>query len=204
MAGKRKVVHTGGSRARTLPQTLGKDEIAALMARPNVNCPTGLRNRAMLAVMLRCGLRVSELCGVYLRDVDWRAAEIRIRPEVAKGGREAVVYLDDATLDWLERWKHVRRAHAAGNPWLFVTLVGGQVNRHYVWEMTARYARKAGIERKVWPHLLRHTFATDLLAEGFNLKQVQELMRHSNIQTTSIYLHVRDIELRDKVRGRAE
>jgi integrase/recombinase XerD len=71
-----------------------------------------------------------------------------------------------------------------------------------VWEMTSRYARRAGIERKVWPHLLRHTFATSLLEEGFNIAEVQELMRHSNIQTTSVYLHVRDMELKAKVRDR--
>jgi integrase/recombinase XerD len=202
MGPRRKVVHTGGARARTLPQTLGKDEVAALMSRPNVNCPTGLRNRAMLAVMLRCGLRVSEVCGIYLRDVDWRAAEIRLRPEVAKGGREAVVYIDDPTLDWLQRWKAIRRPYAAGAPFLFVTLTGKRIDRHYVWEMTSRYARRAGIERKVWPHLLRHTFATSLLEEGFNIAEVQELMRHSNIQTTSVYLHVRDMELKAKVRDR--
>src|SRR5689334_19336695 len=110
---------------RQLPKTLTADEIQALMARPNVNAPTGLRNRAILALLHRCGLRASEACGLHLRDVDWREASIRIRPEVAKGGREAVVYLEPATLALLERWKTVRRQYAAGRPHLFTTLKGG-------------------------------------------------------------------------------
>lgn len=187
---------------RTLPKTLTSAEISALMARPNVDCPTGLRNRAMLEVMHRCGLRVSEACGVHLRDVDWNAGEVRIRPEVAKGGREAVVYLDARTLELLTRWKAVRRRHAHGNPCLFTTLRGGQVNRHYVWEMTARYARRAGIDRPVWPHMLRHSYATELLREGFNLIEVQTLMRHADIRTTVVYTHLVDAELAARVRGR--
>ena len=187
---------------RRLPKTLTADELAALLARPNLDCPTGLRNRCMLALMHRCGLRVSETCGVHLRDVDWKAGEIRIRPEVAKGGREAVVYLDATTLDLLKRWKAIRRRHAAGQPWLFTTLRGGRVDRHYVWEMVARYARKAGLDRPVHPHMLRHSYATELLREGFNVREVQVLMRHADIRTTAIYTHIYDAELREKIRAR--
>lgn len=189
---------------RRLPQTLTADELDALMGRPNLGAPTGLRNRAMLALLHRCGLRASEVCGLHLRDVDWREASIRIRPEVAKGGREAVVYLDPATLELLERWKSVRRKYAAGKPHLFTTLKGGPVSRVYVWEMVSRYARRAGIERPVWPHLLRHTFATDLLREGFTIAEVQRLMRHADLRTTAIYLHVRDEDLAAKVRRREQ
>lgn len=187
---------------RKLPQVLTADEIAALMARPNVTCPTGLRNRAILEVLHRAGLRASEACGIHLRDLDWKTGELRIRPEVAKGGREAVVYLDDQALDWLNRWKAVRRHYAAGKPWMFTTLKGGQLDRRYVWEMVSRYARKAGIERPVWPHLLRHTFGTELLREGFDLRQVQTLMRHADIRTTVTYTHVHSAELKAKVRAR--
>jgi integrase/recombinase XerD len=189
---------------RQLPKTLNADELDALMARPNLNAPTGLRNRAILALLHRCGLRASEACGLHLRDVDWREASIRIRPEVAKGGREAVVYLDPATLELLERWKTVRRRYAAGRPHLFTTLKGGPVDRRYVWEMVARYARRAGIDRPVWPHMLRHTFATDLLREGFTIADVQRLMRHADLRTTAIYLHVHDEDLAAKVRRRGQ
>lgn len=187
---------------RKLPKTLTAAEVSMLMARPNVGCPTGLRNRCMLALMHRCGLRVAETCGVHLRDVDWTAGEIRIRPEVAKGGREAVVYLDEQTVALLERWKATRRRYAGRSPWLFVTLRGGQVSAHYVWEMTSRYARRGGIDRPVWPHMLRHSFATELLREGYDLREVQTLMRHADIRTTVIYTHLQARELAAKVRRR--
>jgi integrase/recombinase XerD len=187
---------------RTLPKTLTETELDALLARPNLGCPTGLRNRVILQVLWRCGLRANEVCGVHLRDVDLKAGEIRVRKEVAKGGREAVLYLDAQTVEWLERYKLERRKHANGAPYLFVTLTGNRLSRQYVWEMVSRYARKAGIDRPVWPHMLRHTYATTLLAEGFTISEVQRLMRHARLDTTAIYLEVRDLDLRGKVRRR--
>lgn len=185
---------------KQLPKTLTADEMALLLDRPNVDCPTGLRNRAMLQVMYRAGLRVSECCGIHLRDVDWKTAELRIRPEVGKGGREAVLPLGPATIEWLERWKPARRRYAAGNPCMFVTLRGGHVDPHYVWEMVGRYARKAGIEKKVTPHMLRHTYATDLLRGGADIREVQELLRHADVRTTMIYTHVSPERLADRIR----
>lgn len=194
--------HRGGSLARRLPKTLTRDEVDLLMAQPNLRAPTGLRDRAMMALMHRCGLRVSETCAVHLRDVKWKDNQIHMRPEVAKGGREAVAYLDADVQDWLERWVQVRRQYAARKPHLFTTLKGGAVSRQSVWEMVRRRAQKAGIDRDVHPHMLRHTYATELLREGFNLREVQALLRHSNIATTSLYLHVVDVELHRKVLDR--
>jgi site-specific recombinase XerD len=187
---------------RELPKTLTSDEVTALMGRCNLTAPTGLRDRAMLALMHRAGLRVSEVCGLHLRDIDWKQGTVHVRPEVGKGGKEAVQPLDGQTLALLERWKQVRRTYAAGKPHLFTTLKGGPVSRHRVWEMTARRARRAGIDRPVWPHMLRHTYATELLRDGFNVVEVQRLMRHSDIRTTSVYLHLHDAELSAKVRAR--
>lgn len=188
--------------ARKLPKTLNADEERALLARPNVDCPTGLRNRAILELMLGNGLRVSECCGVHLRDIDWRASRLRIRPEVAKGGREAVVPLSPDARDWLDRWKPVRRAYAAGAPYLFVTLKGGPLNRHYIWEMVERYGRKAGIEWPLHPHVLRHTFGTNLLREGWDIRECQEMLRHADIRTTMLYTHVAPERLAEKMAKR--
>lgn len=176
--------------------------MTALLARPNTACPTGLRNRAMLQLLYRAGLRVSECCGLYLRDADLKTGELRIRAEVAKGGREAVLPLGPRTIEWLERWKPVRRRYAAGSPLMFVTLRGGQVDRHYVWEMVGRYARKAGIDGAVWPHVLRHTFGTELLREGLDIREIQELMRHADIRTTQVYTHVAPERLAARIRAR--
>ena len=187
---------------RTLPKTLTADEAALLLGRPNVDCPTGLRNRVMLQMMYRAGLRVGECCGFYLRDLDWKAAELRIRSEVGKGGREAVLPLGPATIDWLERWKAVRRQYAKGAPWMFVTLRGGQVSPHYVWEMVGRYARKAGVEKHVTPHMLRHSYGTELLREGADIREVQELLRHADVRTTMLYTHTAPERLADRIRRR--
>jgi integrase/recombinase XerD len=196
-----------GSKGRRLPMTLNAAEAELLLAMPNLACPTGLRDRCVLELMHRCGMRVTETCELHLRDVDWRAGEIRLRPEITKGGREAVVYLDAQTLALLERWKAARRPFGARSPYLFVCVRdqnrGDPLTRRAVYKMVRRRAAKAGIDRPVWPHMLRHSYATGLLSDGFNIAEVQKLMRHSDIRTTAIYLEVRDEQLREKVRARA-
>jgi integrase/recombinase XerD len=188
---------------RELPKTLAAEEVDALMRIPNRSAPTGLRNLCMLTLMHRSGLRVSEVCGLYLRDVRWRDGQIHLRPEITKGGREAVAYLDPHTEELLRRWKDMRQQYAAGKPHLFTTLQGGPVSRHYCWQMMQRYGRRAGLERRIFPHILRHTFATELLREGFNVREVQRLLRHADIRTTVLYTHLVDAELQKKIRERS-
>jgi len=188
---------------RKLPKTLSSEEVEALMAAPNLAAPTGLRNRCILALMHRSGLRVSEVCGLHLRDLRWREGQIHLRPEVAKGRREGFAYFDPHTEELLRRWKDARRCYAAGKPHLFTTLKGGPVSRFYCWQMMRRYARRAGVdEHRVHPHVLRHTYATELLREGFNVREVQQLLRHADIRTTVLYTHVIDVELQAKIRAR--
>ena len=191
---------------RKLPKTFTTAEVEALLAAPNLDVPTGLRDRCMLELMFRCGLRVTETCELYLRDVDWREAEIRLRPEITKGAKDAVVFLDDPTLALLERWKAARRPFGAGKPHLFVCVRGPQrgepLDRRRVYEMINRRARKAGIERTVGPHMLRHSFATASLGDGFTIREVQRMMRHSDLRTTAIYLDLRDADLKAKIRRR--
>jgi integrase/recombinase XerD len=192
--------------ARQLPKTLTGEESERLLAMPNLACPTGLRDRCVMELMLRCGLRVTETCELHLRDVDWRAGEIRLRSEITKGHREAVAYLDERATTLLERWKVVRRPYGSTGPHLFVCVRGQQrgqpLTRLGVYRMVSRRAAKAGIAH-AYPHILRHTFATELLSDGFNIAEVQKLMRHTDIRTTSIYLEVRDEQLREKVRARS-
>lgn len=202
------------SRAQ-LPQTLTQDEVDALLARPNTGCPTGLRNRCMLELMVRLGLRAGEICLLELADVRWGDETLRIRREVSKGGRAlagtaagretaAVLDLEPETVLLLQQWKATRRGYAAKtkSKRLFVTLSGNVVHRQYVWEMVKRYAERAGIDHPVWPHMLRHTYGTQLLGEGFNIREVQRLMRHSDVRTTEVYTHVNPADLREKVRRR--
>ena len=192
----------GGGRPKELPKTFSDEELAALLAVPNMGAPTGLRNRAVLELMLRCGLRVGETCALHLRDIRWDEGTIHLRPEITKGEVEATAYLDERTQLLLERWTVTRRQYAARKPHLFTTLQGGPIDRRYVWSMIRRYARRAGIDRPVNPHMLRHTYATQLLRDGFNLREVQQLLRHADVRTTTIYTHVHDDELARKIRRR--
>ena len=188
---------------RRLPKTLTREEAQALLAMPNLDTPTGLRDRCILELQYKAGLRVSECCKVHLRDVDWQDGFVRLRPEVAKYGHEAVLPLAEPSLDLLKRWKGVRRKLAAGAPFLFVTHSGRALIRQDIGAMVKRRAEKAGIERPVSPHVLRHSFATELLAEGFTIREVQELMRHRHLETTTVYLEVRPEHLAARVRERS-
>lgn len=185
-------------RSRALPKTLSKDEVRRLLEVPNLDTPTGLRNRALVELMLRCGLRVSEATGLKVRDVKWEESKLHLRSR--KGGAETYVPVPAATLRGLERWKAVRRQYAAGEPQLITTLKGRPVNRQQAYKIVAVLGRRAGLEH-LHPHMLRHTFATEALARGANPVEVQHLLGHADIQTTMIYTHVVQTDLEEKMRS---
>lgn len=187
--------------ARALPKTISREDAGKLLAVPNVNTPTGLRNRALLELMYRCGLRISEATGLHLRDVKWADNRLHLRPEFTKGGKEAYVPVPRATMKGLERWKAVRREYAAGSQFLLTTLKGGQVNRQQAYQIVQTLARRGGLG-KVNPHMLRHTFATEALADGVSIAEVQTLLRHSDVSTTMIYTHVVQPDLERKMADR--
>jgi site-specific recombinase XerD len=187
---------------RELPKILSAEEVEALMKAPNRSAPTGLRNLSILTLMHRSGLRVGEVCGLHLRDLKLEEGQVHLRPEIAKGHKEAFAYLDPHTIELLRSWIVVRRRYAARKKPLFTTLKGGPVSRKYCWEMTGRYAKRAGLERSVNPHMLRHTYATELLREGFNVREVQQLLRHDDIRTTVIYTHIFEADLHRKITAR--
>jgi len=148
----------------------------------------------MIRVMLDVGLRVGELVNLEPRDLDMSAGKTRGRLHVrqGKGGKDRVLKLGKSDVDLIARWLEVRPPDSVK---LFTTLKGGQVSTRYVRAMVERLAARAGIDRRVHPHLLRHTFATDLLREDGRLHLVQKALGHSSITTTAIYLHATDDEL---------
>lgn len=183
------VLSTGGS-AKRLPAVLTREEQELLLAVPNQKAHTGLRNYCMLQVFLNAGLRVSEALALKVSDVDWVSGKLDIRD--GKGGRDRVLWLNEKELEKLERWQNTRPAACEH---VFSTLKGGPMHDRYVRDFVKRYAKKCGIKKDVYPHLLRHTFATDLLRSTSDVRLVQKALGHASLATTMLYTHIVDEQL---------
>ncbi len=180
----------GPRHGRSLPKTLREDEVEALLATPDCRNPRGLRDRAMLEILYGCGLRVSELVGLSLSQVSRSQGVVRI---IGKGGRERLVPMGEESLDWLQRYlDEARPALLKGRltEALFPGRGGAHLTRQAFWYRLCRYAQKAGIQKPLSPHVLRHAFATHLVNHGADLRVVQLLLGHSSLSTTQIYTHV--------------
>jgi integrase/recombinase XerD len=175
---------------RALPKTLTEQDVEALLAAPDASTALGLRDRAMLEMLYASGLRVSELVGVGVSQVNMDGGVIRI---VGKGAKERLVPLGEEALHWIKRYldnsRPVLLARRAANA-LFVTARARPMTRQAFWNLIRRYTQTAGIGKPVSPHTLRHAFATHLLNHGADLRVVQLLLGHSDISTTQIYTHV--------------
>lgn len=185
--------------ARREVKTITPEEAKQLLAQPNPACPTGLRNRAMLQLMYRGGLRVSEIENLRPGDIRWKAGKVEVRD--GKGGVDRTVPLDPETMNWLRQWEAERPKGST----FFTTLKGGQVSQRYIRQMVDRSAEKAGLNpADVSPHVLRHSYATELLDEGFTIREVQTLLGHSNVRTTETYTHVNANGIADKIAKRGQ
>ena len=185
---------------RRLPRTLSEAEVLRLIESPDTTTLRGLRDRAMLSVTYAAGLRVSELVGLTPGDVDLARG---IVSAFGKGGKRRLVPLGSVTLDHLQAYlrarvelgaQKVRKPAAAV---LFPSPRGGALTRQGFWKIVGRYARGIGLRGRVYPHQLRHSFATHLLTGGADLRSVQTMLGHASVTTTEIYTHVS----RDHVRN---
>ena len=168
-------------------EPLTEAEVAALLRQCSARAPTGVRNRAMLVVMYRGGLRIGETLALFPKDVDRDAGTVRILS--GKGKKARVVGLDPAAFAFIERWLDVRKRHRlTGRKPLFCTLQGKPISAPYVRMMLARIAAKAGIDKRVHPHGLRHTHTLELASEGTPINTIQLQLGHGNASTTSSYI----------------
>lgn len=178
-------------RLQRMPKTLTEAQVEALLAAPDTTKPLGVRDRAMLELMYATGLRVSELVGLRLFELNLGDQVLRV---AGKGDKERLVPFGDVAADWLRRYlanaRPVLMAGRTGDD-LFVTERHGRaMTRVMFWMLIKRYAQQAGILVPLSPHTLRHAFATHLLNHGADLRAVQLLLGHADISTTTIYTHV--------------
>lgn len=172
---------------RSLPHVLSPGEVEALIAAPDLGSEKGLRDSAILELFYSCGLRVSELAALTLRDVSLEESSLRVR---GKGSKVRIVPLGERAAERLNAWFDIRPGWNAKRPSVFVSTRGNQMNRTSVWKVVKDAARSANIRQNVTPHMLRHSFATHLLDNGADLRAVQEMLGHADIATTQIYTHV--------------
>ena len=179
-----------------LPKTLTADEVESLLDQPDARTALGWRDKAMLELLYATGLRVSELVGIKVQDIELERGHVTV---IGKGSKERVVPIGEAAADavkeYLERGRPVLLRGKESEA-LFISSHRRQISRQMFWERIKLYARTAGITRNISPHTLRHSFATHLLDNGADLRAVQAMLGHADISTTQIYTHVSRERLR--------
>lgn len=183
---------------RQLPKNiLSKKEIGALLSKPNLDKPLGIRDRAYLEVFYSTGIRVSELCSLTLADLDLSRGELRVNQ--GKGKKDRLVPLGELACDYLELYLNEVRPKLAppDQQLLFVTKDGRKIHYTTVSKLVSRYGKKAGLKKSVSPHGLRHTCATHLLKGKAGIRQIQELLGHENLSSTQVYTKVEITDLKN-------
>jgi integrase/recombinase XerD len=177
---------------KRLPKHLTEEEMVALVTAPDGIGEASVRDRAILELWYATGCRVTELTQLEAGQIDWKGRVVRV---LGKGNRERLVPVHEEALFWCKEYKGIR--HAWMQRWglkdtdvFFLTHRGTGFTRQALWKLVKHYAKVAGIARPVWPHMIRHSFATQLLAGGADLRAVQELLGHRSITTTEVYTHL--------------
>jgi integrase/recombinase XerD len=181
---------TPPAKSRKLPHVLSQAEVGKLLDSARDADPISLRDRALLEIMYGCGLRASEAIGLEIGDVDMRRGFVRPH---GKGSKERIVPLGREAARSIDRYLRTGRRELVGERLerkLFVNFRGGALTRQGLYKIIQRHAKAAGLEGKMSPHTLRHTFATHLLSNGCDLRSVQEMLGHADVATTQLYTHL--------------
>jgi tyrosine recombinase XerC len=181
---------------KRLPDFLNVDEVNLLLTAPDLTTPFGKRDRAIMELIYAAGVRVSEVVSLRLQSVDLYDRTVRV---MGKGNKERVVVIGQPAVQALNEYiREVRPGFASRKSAqsLFLNYEGACLTERWIQMLIIKYAKAAGLDKKVYPHLLRHTFATHLLDGGADLRVVQELLGHANLATTQIYTHVTQAQAR--------
>ena len=180
-----------------LPEVLTHEEQEALLRQPNAKNFIGLRNLCLLRLMLNTGLRASEVLKVKTRDIDWSSGKLMVRQ--GKGKKDRSLWVGEEDLALLQLWV-AKKARLPESELVFTNRKGKLILSRYLRYMVKRLATKAGIPKHVHPHMLRHTFATDLFRQTKNPRLTQKALGHSQISSTVIYTHIVDEELEEALK----
>lgn len=183
---------------KKLPSVLSIEEVDALMEAPDVSKANGTRDQAMLELLYASGMRVSECINLDMEDVNLTMGFVRC---FGKGGKERIIPLGKSALESCKRYLSDARGDLSKpgitTDALFINQRGKRLTRQGFWKLLKQHAQKAGIQKELTPHTLRHSFATHLIENGADLRAVQEMLGHADISTTQIYTHVSKTRLKD-------
>lgn len=183
---------------KKLPVILEQKEVQRLLAQPSKTSLIGLRNRAILKMMLNCGLRVSEITNLKVADIDLGTGKFRVIQ--GKGGKDRDLEIPETTSGILNEWQK----KSPPSVFFFPTLKGGKLLIRYLQEAVTRYASKARIGKRISPHTLRHTYATFFYRQTKDIQKLRQILGHSSISTTAIYVTLSNDEVGQSMRAFVE
>ncbi len=175
---------------KKLPEVLSTQEVERLLRSPNLKTWTGIRDKAAMELMYATGMRVSEIAGLRLNDLNLDMGFVKC---IGKGQKERIIplgtYASTALTRYIDKVRPKLRKQR-DEPTLFLSRLGRRISRQTFWKTIKMYTKRAGIKKEIAPHIFRHSFATHLLERGADLRTVQEMLGHSDISTTQLYTHV--------------
>jgi integrase/recombinase XerD len=177
--------------SRKLPVVLSFNEVEKILDAPDIKNEAGLRDKALLEIMYSSGLRVSEAINLHISDLIFSEELIRV---MGKGSKERIVPVGSSAIKWVNKYlinsRPLLEKRGKSLNYVFLNKRGTKLSRMGIWNIVDKYTKEAGIDKEVYPHVFRHSFATHLLEGGADLRSVQEMLGHADISTTQIYTHI--------------